>query len=1149
WDVLATNLLQGTNNLYVRVADRANNVVTTNMLFKIKYDNVSPDIDAAQINVASINAVFIGVDNWDKYLSAITVNFRDNTSLLKEVGYKVVNSANPAGVTSVISTNINAISYNQPFAVTWNLANGGINHVFVIVTDNANNRSEQYLFRIKRDVGSPSIDVTTSVSSEQQGTWYRTSQPWLDNISVTLNDDESGLGSFGYVVISINGRCTYDVNLDLKGVLTPTTQIFSVQFENIFNETRSTINVWAKDTVGMVSTSFLYVFQKDITAPRVSVNGSLTANKYIKWLKDDGAYQNAANFGPNASLSIVIYDPASKVISLSYCVQVGNAGSISWNSISLAGSVLTYNQGVSIPWLNLKEGSNKIWINAIDMAGNTLSELTACTINKDTISPSCNASSHYLFYLNTHPWINSSNQLPAPFINISFSDSGGSGLKSAKYKLILNGVTQNISYNIFTPTLPTATVTNTTNTGWRIDWSVLTDGVNEMLLIMEDHAGNIITSDRVVYVNRDSIAPTASTIGFPSQNIWYNVSQNWIENVNISFRDMGGAKLQSVWHTISNDRTNQEIPIALNIDSTNYNTPWKVEFYYPQGDYLPLQNGINYISYKVIDNATNSTNYSNVFKVKKDVMRPSFNNLELNDFTRWYNASQNWMSSINVDFFDQHSGLATISFIVSNSMGAIEYRITKCVTKQVYAYTNNWKISWDSVLTNGLNEVFASFSDYAKNTQNSGLLFTIKKDIVPPWIINNQESDFVSWYRTTPDWFNAINISFYDAGSSDIKEVSYNIIHRDSSVSSRVIVNGTPGSTYVTPWTLYWADLQEGINTVQVAVIDYADNYVSTAAFVVKKDSFAPTMNDILPITTTSKNIWYASTPNWATNLNIDFGDNRSGDSGMKLVSYIVTNNGYYYKNSFYNNSASTTKNFVNNWAILWGDLREGTNNISLEAVDSATNNFTTNNYLKIKKDISDPYLIISDNYQAIFSGWFKADNPPIEFLNHISINFIDTYSGLKSATYIISNNYSIKNTTVILSSNIGGAALYQQPWSISWNTLSNGANEVYVVLVDSVDHIVTYKPFSVMKDTEMPTITENITKSSFTSWLNMNKPGLFNAIAVTVNDLGGSGIDKVEWKVSVNRRYISTQEQAGGGLNSKLFILNLYDNWSLVTD
>ncbi|MDD4527747.1 MAG: hypothetical protein PHF25_06930, partial [Candidatus Margulisbacteria bacterium] len=1154
WNVSVDALVLGTNNVYLRAADRAGNIATTDKLFTIKFDNISPSIDDSLID-ASVSTVYLGANNWSKFLNSITVNFSDADSLLSGIWYKLVHNTGVV-TTDVITTNFNQENYTQPFSVSWSLVGGGTNDLFVCVTDNAGNYSEKKIFTLNRDGTPPGIVVTINTIDSQE-LWYRTAQPWLSGIRVTVSDDESGIGMYGYEVVTAGRTITITVTTYTGSVEHVSHDIFNISWSDISNEVPSTINVWAKDRAETLATKFLFVFKKDISEPRVSVNEKATAEKFNLWLKDTSKYSFDA---PN-SLNIVVYDPASKLVSLNYGLQVGKSGVIDWNPVFIAEEgVLTYDQGVAIPWEKTGQGQNNVWISAIDKAGNTQNYQTALTINKDTIAPSVHADAH-LYNLGSK-WIRTPEQLPNPYINIIFSDSSsGSGLKNVRYLLLYDGVTQNeeVITKVFSSDFPTASVFSTYNTSWTIGWDSVINGVNSLVLVPEDYAGNRVTQS-IVYVNRDSIAPTANTANyFPDQTKWYNFSPSFLENVTVSFHDSGGSKLKTIWHIISNDLL-REFQISTNINSNNYLSPWKINFS------SQIRNGINYISLKALDNAYNTTNYENQYTFRKDVVKPTYNNHEQGEskFDYWYKDPQPWMSTINIDFFDTYSGLSTISYLVSNAEGVTSCVITVSLVDQVFEITKDWKISWDKVLTNGLNEVFVSFSDYAGNTQNSlSPVFTIKKDIIPPIISHNYTLNaFPNWYYSTPNGTTAINIRFYDTGSSNISQISYNVTHRDSSVSSSVIVSATSQesalASHTIPWTLYWKDLQEGINTVQVAVVDYAGNYVTQDVFVIKKDTETPTMNATTTVSVASQNVWYPAIPEWAVGINIDFGDNREGDSGIRQISYLVTTNinnmVHSSQNNFYVNTGTATKDYVENWDIKWSDLFEGTNNITLIVIDSANNTLTLNNYFMIKKDDSNPLWEPTSNFsEAIFQKWFNASNPPLESLNNVSINFYDVFSGLKSAQLIISNNEANTKNERMLSSNIYGANWYTQSWGITWDTLSNGINQVYIELVDSVNHSISYNVFNVQKDIETPTLTENINKNFFSGWLTSASPALINGIAVTLNDTGGSGLHYAEWKISANGMFLDIQPapESLNGYNTKNVGLNLFpaNSWKMITD
>jgi len=126
WDVATSALLQGTNNIYIKIADRAGNIVTKSITLSIKYDDIPPIVDDSLVTDTIYDErLWIDNDNYMDFLNTVNVSFFDSTSLLKEIAYKIEYQN---GTTTSIISSVTTKAYNDSWSIDWGLIGGGGKH-------------------------------------------------------------------------------------------------------------------------------------------------------------------------------------------------------------------------------------------------------------------------------------------------------------------------------------------------------------------------------------------------------------------------------------------------------------------------------------------------------------------------------------------------------------------------------------------------------------------------------------------------------------------------------------------------------------------------------------------------------------------------------------------------------------------------------------------------------------------------------------------------------------------------------------------------------------------------------------------------------------------------------------------------------------
>jgi len=449
---------------------------------------------------------------------------------------------------------------------------------------------------------------------------------------------------------------------------------------------------------------------------------------------------------------------------------------------------------------------------------------------------------------------------------------------------------------------------------------------------------------------------------------------------------------------------------------------------------------------------------SDSFTIGKDTQAPTV--MVNTGSYGWYNTDPG--NVIDIDFSaGGGSDLDNASYRIENGPW------TNIFIDDTQSYTSDWGILWSSV-PEGENTIYVRTFDLAGNedTTTDSLTFkkdtvtiyvrtfdlagnedtttdslTFKKDTVSPQVTVNKK--IYGWHTSDPGAI--IDVDFSNGGvGSLLVNGSYRIEGGDW-----VDVFSSPQSEHTTNWSITWAQLQQGNNTIYIRTYDEAGNTNGTEKIYFWKDTTAP----IITINTQEYG-WYTSDPGAV--IDVDF---HSGNNGSQLVnaSYKIDASGAWHPIF-----SSICTDYTTDWSIDWGELVEGENTIYLRCFDEANNSNVSAPHLTVKKDTLSPLITIN---QFIY-GWYASDPGAV-----IDVDFHNGSSGsdLVNASYRIGPSgawHMIFSTT---------CTDYTTDWSITWSELSEGENTIYLRCYDEANNgNVTPPTITVKKDTFSPLITIN---------------------------------------------------------------------------
>ncbi|MEK6645838.1 MAG: hypothetical protein AABY84_04090, partial [Candidatus Firestonebacteria bacterium] len=724
-----------------------------------------------------------------------------------------------------------------------------------------------------------------------------------------------------------------------------------------------------------------------------------------------------------------------------------------WTNIASSINASDYTNDWAVDWTSLQQGTNYVSVRVYDNAGNWATLVDPFYIKKDATNPGITDNQ-----TGDDTWKNVSGTA----YNIDFSDTGNSLLSYVQYTVYSGAGLTGSTLKDWTNIASSINANDYTN-DWQVDWTALQQGTNYVSVRVYDNAGNSATLVDPFYVKKDTTNPVITDLQ-TGDDVWKNVSGT---SYNIDFSDTGNSLLSYAQYTVySNtnltgttlkDWTN----IASSINASDYTTDWQV-------DWASLQQGTNYVSVRVYDNAGNSATLLDPFYVKKDVTNPGITDNQTGDDT-WKNTSG---TSYNIDFTDTGNSLLSYAQYVvysnTNLTGSTLKDWTNIASSiNANDYTNNWQVDW-TALQQGTNYVSVRVYD---NAGNSAILvdpFYIKRDTNNPGIADVQSGD--DTFKTAGG--TNYNINFSDTGGSLLSYAQYTVwTNTEQTGVLRVdwtnIASSINSNDYTQDWTVDFASLAQGTNYVSVKVYDNVGNSATlNDVFYVKRDTSKPGIVD----TQTGDDTWKNSS---GTSYNVDFNDNQSL---LSYVQYTVFSNtaltGSTLKDWTNIASSINASEYTDNWQVDWASGQQGTNYVSVRAYDNMNNSDTLADVFYVKKDTNNP--TITDN-QTGDDTWKNSSGTTY------NIDFSDTGGSLLSyVQYTVYSNTGLTGSTLKDWTNIASsinASDWTDNWQVDWTSLQQGTNWVSVRVYDNSGNWATLvDPFYIKKDINVPYVTDNQT-------------------------------------------------------------------------
>lgn len=239
----------------------------------------------------------------------------------------------------------------------------------------------------------------------------------------------------------------------------------------------------------------------------------------------------------------------------------------------------------------------------------------------------------------------------------------------------------------------------------------------------------------------DSAGPTI-TNNQAGDDTWRNSAGT---TYNVDFTSDGNSDLDYAQYAIGSSLGATNLKAWTNIftdDAASYTTDWTVDF-------NSLQEGTNYVSFRVYDKAGNVTTETDPgFYIKKDITEPAITNNVSGDDT-WRNASG---TTYDVDFLSNGGSLLDYAqYAVGTSQGASDIKAwTNIFTDDAANYTTAWPVDFAS-LQEGANYVsFRAYDKAGNATTVTDLGFHVNKDTVPANTVSidtaaTTESAVITW--------------------------------------------------------------------------------------------------------------------------------------------------------------------------------------------------------------------------------------------------------------------------------------------------------------------------------------------------------------------------------------------------------------------
>ncbi|MBN1824066.1 MAG: lamin tail domain-containing protein [Endomicrobiales bacterium] len=946
---------QGTNYVSIRAYDVTGVSTTVTDVFYVRKDTLGPYIEDLEADVTGYvaSAGYYDVRFYDYGIGVTSAQYIVSTS-----SHDVFSTA----LTSwkQIFSGVPAASYTAPWTITnWeNLIETSTNYVSVRSFDGLGQASTSYaVFLIHKDTTVPLVPFLYAPA--ENGLVSSVPFPFEWGAST---DSTSGINGYYLQVSSVPDF----------GTLIFSTTTTATSISTTLASGRFWWRVRANDNTANYSQfSASRTFLIDISAPVISDNQA----GYEPWLTSD----------PGAVWNVDFTDIGSGITTAQYRItsQPDGAGTVivDWRDIFTSASGTTgYFSDWEIQFSSCTEGYNYVSARCFDKVGLSATTTDVFYVKKDTSAP------FVLFNGEESGDLAWRNAPKSGGYNVDFKDHS-SGLKDAYYTVYTE---QNMGGNMKVNWSPIFTNISTQafTSNWNISFASLQEGgTNYVTVRLIDTLLQMSTHYDLFFVRKDVSKPTIQdNIGAGQDSVWRKTDPGSIYGVHFYDLPSDGGGLSHVQTKVMKGALLSGTTVwdwtgtILSINATYYEQDWGLSF-------SSLQEGINYVSVRPYDNASNFDELDDVFFVKKDTTLPLINSNQTGD--------DEWRSSnsglYNVDFEDAASGSGISGFDVratTDEAGAVFLGDwTQVVSTNTYSYTAEWALPssvWNSLVSGTTNYIWVRTSDFAFNISTSTTyLFYVKKDTSGVSITDGEAEGQDPVWRNTSRTF---DVDFHAPGQAPLAGAQYTAHTAPSMAGAeRISWRTVPGfsagsSSFTDPWAIDSFD----------QLLDGATNWISVRCW--NTASSTVTLNDVFIVKkdTTPADPPVLSSPlnNSATGqLNVYFGWGSANDLASGTSFYFVR---VAKENTFSAYVAESSKPVT---AVMLALPNESTYYWQIRVFDNASNSsdwsqtyaFCADTTAPPSPSLSQPLDELTTNYQNITFSWSTViDSGPAGLENYL---------------------------------------------------------------------------------------------------------------------------------------------------------------------
>ncbi len=362
--------------------------------------------------------------------------------------------------------------------------------------------------------------------------------------------------------------------------------------------------------------------------------------------------------------------------------------------------------------------------------------------------------------------------------------------------------------------------------------------------------------------------------------------------------------------------------------------------------------------------------------------------------------------------------------------------------------TSSWSIENINLLQ-GSNLVNVIASDHAGNTQSASITINYTASSTPEDTTNPS----ISITTPTSDTTYATSTSIINLAGT----ASDNIALSSVSWSCTSGCSGSGTATGTGSWFANNIHLVEGSNTVTITAIDTSDNQATDSLTITYTAASDDTINPIISISSPTTETTYTT----STSI-INLAGTASDNIALSSVSWRCTSGC----------SGSGTASGTDSWSVNNINLVEGSNTVSITAIDSSDNQATdslTITYTAASDDSINPLISIS--------------SPTIE-------TTYTTSSSTINLAGTASDNIALSSVSWSCTSGCSdsGTASGTNAWSVNNIHLVEGSNSVTVTAIDSSDNqatdslTITYTPAPVDIINPLISISSPTTEATYTT-------------------------------------------------------------------